>query len=284
MRAPGGSRRWELPAPDAAAVAIGAGYISGVHSTRSDQGWDEGGVVEILLRCVATGDPQHWELLELCASRLAASLGDTCVAAVLSDDRRWLHPLGLADPDPGVAAVLERLAGARTRTDQGLAERVLSTQRPVRLQKAGVDAALGGRPELEPYLAHVPAHSLISAPLLVRGTSTGTLTVVRSRDTAAYSSADERYVQTVADALAIALRSSAEAAAEPASELPAALSAREREILKRLALGHTNRETADQLGLSVRTIEWHRSRLQYKLGASGRAQLAAIARNSGLIA
>ena len=72
----------------------------------------------------------------------------------------------------------------------------------------------------------------------------------------------------------------------PAEDLPAPdnLSRREREILALLALGHTNREIAEQVRLSVRTIEWHRARIQAKLGVTGRAALAQIARTHGLLA
>lgn len=56
------------------------------------------------------------------------------------------------------------------------------------------------------------------------------------------------------------------------------LSPREQEILRLLGRGHTNREVAEHLYLSVRTVEWHRSRLQWKLGISNRAELITAAR------
>jgi two-component system, NarL family, nitrate/nitrite response regulator NarL len=62
-----------------------------------------------------------------------------------------------------------------------------------------------------------------------------------------------------------------------------ALSAREREVLALLALGHTNREIAEQVHLSVRTVEWHRARIQSKLHVTGRAALAQVARTYGLV-
>ncbi len=61
------------------------------------------------------------------------------------------------------------------------------------------------------------------------------------------------------------------------------LSRREVEVLKLIARGHTNAEIADQLYLSVRTVESHRARIQQKLGRSGRAELVAHARGLGLI-
>src|SRR3954447_10678960 len=61
------------------------------------------------------------------------------------------------------------------------------------------------------------------------------------------------------------------------------LTKRERQILGLLAGGHTNAEVAEQLYLSVRTVESHRARIQEKLGISGRAQLIRWARDHGLV-
>ena len=60
------------------------------------------------------------------------------------------------------------------------------------------------------------------------------------------------------------------------------LSQREREVLRLLAHGHTNQETADTLGVSVKTVETHRKRLSGKLGLKSRAQLFQMARELGL--
>jgi two-component system, NarL family, response regulator NreC len=75
-------------------------------------------------------------------------------------------------------------------------------------------------------------------------------------------------------------------AAEPpaSSGPPDALSGREVEVLRLIALGHTNTEIASQLFLSVRTIESHRARIQQKTGRMTRADLVSYARENGLIA
>jgi two-component system response regulator NreC len=57
----------------------------------------------------------------------------------------------------------------------------------------------------------------------------------------------------------------------------AALSEREREVLRLLALGHTNPEIAALLFLSPRTIESHRASIQRKLGVRSRADLVRAA-------
>jgi two-component system response regulator NreC len=61
------------------------------------------------------------------------------------------------------------------------------------------------------------------------------------------------------------------------------LTDREREVLRLLALGHTNSETAERLHLSVRTVETHRANIQSKLGSSSRAELVRHAFEQGLI-
>jgi two-component system, NarL family, response regulator NreC len=61
------------------------------------------------------------------------------------------------------------------------------------------------------------------------------------------------------------------------------LSPRETEVLKLMALGHTNREIGEQLSLSVRTVETHRAHIQQKLGLSSRPELTRYALSHGLI-
>lgn len=61
------------------------------------------------------------------------------------------------------------------------------------------------------------------------------------------------------------------------------LSDREREVLNLIAHGHTNQKVADQLGLSVKTIESYRARLMEKLGLANRADLTRLAIETGLL-
>jgi two-component system response regulator NreC len=62
------------------------------------------------------------------------------------------------------------------------------------------------------------------------------------------------------------------------------LSEREREVLRLLALGHTNQEIADQLYISVRTAESHRAHIMQKLRLATRAELVRYALSHGLLA
>ena len=61
------------------------------------------------------------------------------------------------------------------------------------------------------------------------------------------------------------------------------LSDREREVLRLLALGHTNQEIAQLLFISVRTAETHRAHIMQKLHLSSRADLVRHALAEGLL-
>jgi two-component system response regulator NreC len=87
--------------------------------------------------------------------------------------------------------------------------------------------------------------------------------------------AGERYVHP---SLGAALAAPA-ASAGPIDEL----TEREREVLRLLALGHTNQEIAEQLIVSVRTVESHRAHVMTKLRVSTRAGLVRAALDAGLM-
>ena len=68
-----------------------------------------------------------------------------------------------------------------------------------------------------------------------------------------------------------------------AGEVADGLSERELEILRLIALGHTNTEIAEQLFLSVRTVESHRAHVQQKLKLNKRSDLVRYALERGLL-
>jgi two-component system, NarL family, response regulator NreC len=90
--------------------------------------------------------------------------------------------------------------------------------------------------------------------------------------------AGERYVHPALGARLIAAESEERKRAESDP-----LSEREREVLRLLALGHTNQEIAAQLYISVRTAETHRAHIMQKLGLSSRAELVRYALDHGLV-
>jgi two-component system, NarL family, response regulator NreC len=87
-----------------------------------------------------------------------------------------------------------------------------------------------------------------------------------------------RYVHPTLGARMVAAEAQERAAAEADP-----LSDREREVLRLLALGHTNQEIAEQLYISVRTAESHRAHIMQKLRLSTRAELVRYALAHGLI-
>ncbi|HEX7083851.1 MAG TPA: response regulator transcription factor [Gaiellaceae bacterium] len=87
-----------------------------------------------------------------------------------------------------------------------------------------------------------------------------------------------RYVNPELGARLVAANAEAERRAE---EDP--LTEREREVLRLLALGHTNQEIASQLYISVRTAETHRAHVMQKLRFTTRAELVRYALAQGLL-
>ena len=82
---------------------------------------------------------------------------------------------------------------------------------------------------------------------------------------------------------ALGARLAAAEAEAKAREEADPLSDREREVLRLLALGHTNQEIAKMLYISVRTAETHRAHIMQKLRLSTRAELVRHALDTGLL-
>ena len=93
----------------------------------------------------------------------------------------------------------------------------------------------------------------------------------------------------------LALRSRLDLATQPAASerassvapvgraIPFRLTRREQDVLERLTMGRTNREIATDLFISEKTASVHVSNIKSKLGANGRAEIAAIAVRLGLV-
>jgi two-component system response regulator NreC len=100
-------------------------------------------------------------------------------------------------------------------------------------------------------------------------------------------SADAELVEAVRAAVAgehyLNPRLGAKVAAEPPPGPPDGLSQRELDILRLIALGYTNAQVAEELFLSVRTVETHRSHIQQKLGLADRAELVRYALDHRLV-
>ena len=161
----------------------------------------------------------------------------------------------------------------------------------------------GHRPDVLILDLNMPGGSGLEAIPRLRAESPGTSIVVLTmqRDPAfarqALAAGALGYVlKSAADAeLVLAVRLAADGepylnpqlgarlAALPADQRPGGLSERELEILRLIALGHTNPEIAERLYVSVRTVEAHRSHIHQKLRLDSRADLVRFALENRLI-
>lgn len=94
-----------------------------------------------------------------------------------------------------------------------------------------------------------------------------------------------RLIEAIADAYAryTAVRNES-ASSEDLMDRLAALTPREREVMELVVAGRHNRDIADELGISVRTVEVHKARMMTKLAADGVADLVRLSlgiNNSG---
>jgi DNA-binding CsgD family transcriptional regulator len=207
-----------------------------------------------LLDLVASDAQAPDALAALVTTEVAELIGDACLVCLLANGDRALQPVAVADRDEAGTRLLRPLLGA--------------------------PLTPGRRPELD--TRYELADELI-VPMRSRGRVIGELVALRRAGSRPFSAPEKRALQALADLLALGIgdrRMHATATDVPA---PDKLSRREREVLALLALGHTNREIAEQVHLSIRTVEWHRARIQAKLRVTGRAALAQVARAHGLL-
>jgi two-component system response regulator NreC len=215
------------------------------------------------------------------ASARSASDGALSIRIVLADDHVVVRSAlrMLLDAEPGLEVVAE--AG-----DVDGAVRYVRGHRPDVLI---LDLNMPGRPSLEalPDIAAASPETQIvvltmqSEPAFAReAMQAGVLGYILKE------AADAELVKAVR--LAADGRTylqpdlGARLAAEPAGP-PDDLSIRELEILRLIALGHTNTEIAEQLVISVRTVESHRAHIQQKLRVSKRSELVRYALERGML-
>jgi DNA-binding NarL/FixJ family response regulator len=110
----------------------------------------------------------------------------------------------------------------------------------------------------------------------------------RTLDTKPARAEIERCITTLAEDFPVDLRSlislrAEEVQAAPSTMRAAALTKRETEILEILVMGLTNKEIAQRLSLSIRTVETHVDRILSKLGVTSRSRAIAMALRLELI-
>lgn len=169
--------------------------------------------------------------------------------------------------------------------------------------EAAVRYAKGHRPDVLILDIHMPGGSGLAAIPRIREQSPDTRIVMLTMqaETSAAREALQAGVQgyilkeAASEELVKAVRMAAQGktylqpelgarlAAEPEWASPDDLSDRETEVLRLIALGHTNNEIAEALYLSVRTVESHRAHIQQKLGMTSRSDLVRYALDRGLV-
>lgn len=78
-------------------------------------------------------------------------------------------------------------------------------------------------------------------------------------------------------------RAEGEAEEGPKTEHGTALSEREVDVLRLVALGYSNKEIADELYISVRTVETHKTHIIQKTGLRARSELVRFAMDAGIV-
>jgi DNA-binding CsgD family transcriptional regulator len=240
-----------------------------------------------VMALLATVDAGQDDLVNEVARLVCASIADSCAIAILSDDGRTLHPLGLFDRRGDVMAELETQAELAWQPRGGTSERALATGEAVLVTQADPEALARGRPLAARLLGRLEPDSGIVAPMRAAGTRLGVVAVGRTSRRDPFEAADLPYVQALADHVALGLANArlrellarrgppiSTGPDDPAHDL----TDREREVLVLIGDGLTNREIGERLYLSVRTVEWHRSNMSAKLGVTQRSQLIAVGR------
>lgn len=172
-----------------------------------------------------------------------------------------------------------------------------------------VDAAIrttgGHKPDVLVLDLNMPGGSSLDAiPQILEASPATRITVLTMQNEPAFArralgagalayvlkeAADDELVEAVRRAAAgqtyLNPQLGARMAAEPPQPTgpPDDLSEREVEVLRMIALGHTNAEIAEKLFLSIRTVESHRAHIQQKLRRSSRADLVRYALDHGLV-
>jgi two-component system response regulator NreC len=206
------------------------------------------------------------------------------VTLVLADDHAVVRS--------GLRLLLEAEPGHEVVAEASTAEDALRYTRAHRPSVLVLDLNMPGRPSLE-VIPEIRASSPETAVVVLtmqedpafarEALRAGALGYVLKE------AADEELLQAVRLAAAgdnyLNPRLGARMAAEPPAPagLPDDLTEREVEVLRLIALGHTNSEIASQLYLSVRTIESHRAHIQQKIRRTSRAELVQYALDHGFV-
>ncbi|MEW2390826.1 AAA family ATPase [Streptomyces venezuelae] len=209
---------------------------------------------------------------------------------------------GIAAAGPGRAAAVQRLREAMKGQPDFVplwAAYALMIDAELRTAEdwdatAAWTEAVAAAEHLEPPLLLATARLRLAEALIVRG-GPGSGARDAARDTAgdllrqaAATAHDLGATPLATDITALATRARIplhqdEAAPDPSPAAALGLTARERDVLRLVAAGRSNRQIAEELFISPKTASVHVSNILPKLGASGRGEAAAFAHRLGLL-
>jgi len=192
----------------------------------------------------------------------------------------------------GLRFVLEAEDGLEVIAEAGTVEETLRKVRAIRPDVLVLDLNMGNESSLEqiPQLRADAPHTAIV--VLTMQNEPAFARQALQAGAAAYvlkEAADDELVEAVRTAATGGTYLNPVLGARLAAEPPAPdgppddLTEREVDVLRLIALGNTNQEIADQLYLSVRTVESHRAHIQRKLGRTTRAELVRYALDRKLV-
>jgi two-component system response regulator NreC len=192
----------------------------------------------------------------------------------------------------GLRFVLEAEDGLEVIAEAGTVEETLRKVRAIRPDVLVLDLNMGTESSLDKIpqlLADAPQTAIV---VLTMQNEPAFARQALQAGAAAYvlkEAADDELVEAVRAAASGGTYLNPALGARLAAEPPAPegppddLTEREVDVLRLIALGNTNQEIADQLYLSVRTVESHRAHIQRKLGRTTRAELVRYALDRKLV-
>jgi two-component system, NarL family, response regulator NreC len=207
------------------------------------------------------------------------------ITIVLADDHALVRT--------GLRMIMDAHADLRVVGEAGTVDEAVAVTHELRPAVLVLDLAMPGRPgrsalDVLPELAADAASTKVviltmhdDAEYARRALSTGAIGYVLKE--AAHAEVVEAVRRAAAGRPYLNPELGAQLAATPADAPPDGLTDRETEILRLIALGHTNAEVGRLLHLSVRTVEARRAHVQQKLGCTGRPELVRYALERGLL-
>ena len=189
----------------------------------------------------------------------------------------------------GIRLVLEQAEGIEVVGEAGTEDRALVLARAHRPDVIVLDVLLPGKGGLEliPDLLVISPESRVL--MLSSSAEPGTVEKALAAGATGYSIKRATEVdlviavQAVAEGMPYVHPEVGASMARAGRARPGPLSPRELDVLRLVALGHTNQEIAKELYISTRTTEMHRASIMRKLRFHTRAQLVNYALANGLI-